>query len=238
MQVLVTRPAEQAAETAAVLGVLGYEAVLSPVALIVPSGARWPAGTIDFLVATSARAFESLRIEPEIPTAEARRLLPLHLVGQKTLAAARTAGFTGPAFVAAELKELVPTVIAHRRSYTRTLYLAGRERKPLLEKLCVDAGFALDVVETYLTAPAARLSDDAIAALDAGTLGAVLHYSRRSTAIFLELLEAEGFDPAALRHIAISDDAAIPLREQDLPHVAVAADPDEDSMLALLAAES
>lgn len=237
MQVLVTRPMEQAAETAAILAVLGYEAVISPVIDIAATGASWPKRTVDFLVATSARAFEVLQTEPEFPTAETRRLLPLYLVGQKTLTAARTAGFTGPAIVAADVKDLVPKLIAQLRSYTRALYLAGRERKPDLEKTCADAGFALDVLETYAAAAASHFSDEALAALDDGAIGAVLHYSRRSAAVCLELLEAEGFDPAALHHIAISEDAAAPLREIDVPSLAVAAEPNEDSLLALLPVE-
>ena len=236
MQVLVTRPIEQAVETAAVLAVLGHEAVISPVIAVVPTGAVWPSRTVDFLVATSARAFEALQTEADFPTAEVRRLLPLYLVGQKTLTAARTAGFTGPAVVAAEVKDLAPKLSAQLRSFTRALYLAGRDRKPDLEKMCIDAGFALDLLETYAAAAASRFSDEALAALDDGTIGAVLHYSRRSAAILLELLDAEGFDPASLHHIAISEDAAAPLRASDLASVAVAAQPDEDSMLALLPA--
>ncbi|MEJ0050466.1 MAG: uroporphyrinogen-III synthase [Methylovirgula sp.] len=236
MQVLITRPAEQAHETAAVLSVLGHEALLSPVVEVVPTDNLWPRGTIDLVVATSARAFEALLAQPDFPTAEARRLIPLYLVGEKTCEAARLTGFAGPAVMADTAKDLAPKLIAQLRSYTRALYLAGRERKPKLERMCVDAGFTLDVLETYAAAAASRLSDAALAALDEGTVSAVLHYSQRSTAIFLELLEAEGFDPAALHHIAISEDAAIPLRELNLPHIDVAAQPDEDSMLALLPA--
>jgi uroporphyrinogen-III synthase len=237
MQVLITRPIEQANETAEALSNLGYEAVLSPVVEIASTGAAWPDGTIDLLVATSARAFEALSAEPDFPTAEARRLIPLYLVGEKTRDAAHAAGFTGPATITETAQDLAPKIIAQLRSYTRALYLAGHERKPKLEKMCIDAGFKLDVLETYGAAAASRLSDAALATLDEGTLGAVLHYSRRSTAIFVELLEAEGFDPGALHHIAISEDAAGPLRDLDLPHIAVAEQPDETSMLALLPAE-
>jgi uroporphyrinogen-III synthase len=236
VQILITRPAEQAHETEVALSILGYEALLSPVVEVAPTDKPWPHGTIDLVVATSARAFEALLTKPDFPTPEARRLMPLYVVGEKTCEAARLAGFTGPAVIADTAKDLAPKLIAQLRSYTRALYLAGRERKPKLEKMCVDAGFTLDVHETYAAAAASRLSDAALAALDEGAVGAVLHYSQRSTAIFLELLEAEGFDPAALRHIAISEDAAIPLRDLDLPHIDVAAQPDESSMFALLPA--
>jgi uroporphyrinogen-III synthase len=238
MQILITRPAEQASDTIAALSRRGYDAVLSPVIEIELTDAQWPQGTVDLLVATSARAFEALLTQPDFPTAESRRLIPLFVVGEKTCDAAHDAGFTGPAVVSDKAQDLAPKLIAQLRSYTRALYLAGRERKPELEKMCTDAGFSLDILETYAAAPASRLSDAALTALDEGTIAAVLHYSRRSTAIFLELLDAEGFDPAQLRHIAISEDAAIPLRDLDLPHVDTAAQPDENSMLALLPAEA
>ena len=51
---------------------------------------------------------------------------------------------------------------------------------------------------------------------------------------FLELLQ-RGFHPANLRHLAISEDAAAPLRELDLPRIEIAAQPDEDLLLAGLA---
>jgi uroporphyrinogen-III synthase len=235
MLVLVTRPAEQALETLVKLAARGHEAVLSPVTAIAATDAHWPPGTIDILVATSARAFEALRADPEFPTPETKRLLPLFLVGQRTLDAARAAGFTGPALVAADVKELAPKLIAHLRSTSTALYLAGRERKPDLEIACVSAGFKLTLLETYDAAAAVSLSEEALAALDARAVDAVLHYSQRSAAIFLELLEAAGFDPAALRHMAISEDAAVPLRELGLPHIEIAGHPDEESLLALLA---
>jgi uroporphyrinogen-III synthase len=237
MQVLVTRPAERAAETAAVLAILGHEAVVSPVIQIARTGETWPKRTIDRLVATSARAFEALQMEPDFPTAETRRLLPLFVVGETTLAAARAAGLTGPATCAVDVLHLAPSLLAHRRPVMRVVYVAGHERKPELEAICTDAGVLLTVVETYSAEAMSQLSDEARAALDEASVGAVLHYSRRSTAIFLELMEADGFDPSQLTHIAISEDAAGPLHVLNLPRVRVAALPDEDSMLALLAAE-
>lgn len=236
MRVLVTRPAEQAAATAAVLAILGHEAVISPVIEITPTRAKWPSGAVDRLIATSTRAFECLQMEPDFPTAETRRLLPLFVVGDKTLAAARAAGFTGPATVAADVQHLAPLLLANLRRVTRVLYLAGRDRKPDLETICAEAGAPLSIVEVYTAEAKSQLSGEAQAALDEGSVAAVLHYSRRSAAIFLELMEAEGFDSSRLMHVAISEDAAGPLRAPDLSHlrVGVAASPCESDMMVLL----
>lgn len=236
MQVLVTRPAEQAAETAAVLAILGHEPVISPVIEIAPTGAAWPSGVVDRLVATSARAFESLQLAADFPTAEARRLLPLFVAGEKTLAAAHAAGFTGPATGAPDVHSLAPLLVAGLCPMTRVLYLAGHERKPDIETICAEAGVALTVVETYGAVAKSQLSDAARVALNEGSVDAVLHYSRRSAAIFLELMEAEGFDSSRIIHVAISEDAAAPLRALDLSHlrVGVAASASESDMIALL----
>jgi uroporphyrinogen-III synthase len=236
MQVLITRPLEQAAETAAALAMMGHEAVISPVLEIVATGASWPSETIDCLIATSARAFEALSVAPDFPTLETRRLLPLFVVGETTLAATRKAGFFGPATVAPDVQGLVPLLLAHLRPGICGLYLAARARKPDLETACAEASTPLQVVETYRAVPATQLSDAARAALDEGSVSAALHYSRRSTAIFVELMEADGFDPASLTHVAISEDAAGPLRVLDLSRlrVRVAASPSESDMLDLL----
>jgi hypothetical protein len=80
--------------------------VLSPVLDMVPTEATWPAGIIDGVIATSARAFELLSATPDWPLPEARRLLPLFLVGERTLAA-RDRGFEGPAVIAPDANSLV-----------------------------------------------------------------------------------------------------------------------------------
>ena len=89
MLVLLTRALDESKRTAARLAREGHAAVLSPVLDMVPTGAMWPAGIIDGVVATSARAFELLSATPDWPLPEARRLLPLFLVGERTREAAR-----------------------------------------------------------------------------------------------------------------------------------------------------
>jgi len=100
MLILLTRAHEEAKRTAASLAREGHEAVLSPVLEMVPTGAPWPAGVIDGIVATSARAFELFSAAPDWPLPEARRLMPLLLVGERTRDAARERGFEGLALIA------------------------------------------------------------------------------------------------------------------------------------------
>jgi len=238
MRVLLTRAKDDAARTAEQLAAMGHEAIISPVIDIVLTGATWPDGVSDAVIATSARAFRSLHLAPQRPLPEVRRLLPLFLVGANTGEAARAAGFEGPFQIAVDAKTLYGLILDRVRPASRVLYLAGRERKSFIEDACAAAGLNIEVVETY-SAPAAEiLSEEATLQLAVGAIGAVLHYSRRSAEIFLRLAEAAALDPGPVQHAAISEDAAAPLKEAALPRVTVAATPDEASILALLTLKS
>ncbi len=231
MLVLLTRPSDEAARSAERLQAMGHAAVLSPVIEIEPIEAAWPQGVIDAVIATSARAFECLDLAPDWPVPEARRLFPLFVVGAKTAAAARARGFDGPQQITLDAKALSRVIIDRFVESIRILYLAGSNRKSDLESACAEAGLVLDVLETYAAHTATKLSDDAVRQVAAGEVGAVLHFSRRSAEIFLRLAAKARLDPARLTHIAISEDVAGVLAA--LPKVMVAAEPNEDAVLAL-----
>lgn len=234
MLVLVTRARDRAARTAEKLARRGHQALVSSVLDMQATGAVWPAGVVDAVLATSAPAFELLAIAPDWPLPEARRLLPLFLVGESTAQAARARGFEGPALVAADAQDLAAQLLAYRNPPQRTLYLAGHDRKSELETRLGTAGLALDLLEVYEARAAPYLEEEAAAALGSGALDAVLHYSRRSAEIFLALAEAEGLALEPVLHVAISEDAAQPLRAAGLPHIAVAAEPKEQAVLDVL----
>ena len=234
MRILVTRARDEAKRTVEKLADLGHQTVISSVLEMTSTGVQWPHGTTDAVLATSAQAFELADFAPEWPSPEARRLLPLFLVGGKTLEAARQCGFAGEAVLAADAKELARMVTAKIQTPKRLLYLAGRDRKSDLEISCKEAGLDIVAVEIYEACAAERLSDEAINAMIKGEIDAVLHYSRRSAEIFLALAEAASIDPIFLHHMAISADAAAPLQAVGMLLVAIAAEPNEHALLALL----
>ena len=234
MRILVTRARDEAIRTAEKLAALGHQSLLSPVLEMASTGMQWPHGVTDAVLATSAQAFELADFAPEWPSPEVRRLLPLFLVGGKTLEAARQHGFAGEAVLAADAKELARIVTAEIQASKRLLYLAGRDRKSDLEIGCQETGIDIVVVEIYEACAAERLSCEATAAIIKGEVDAVLHYSRRSAEIFLMLAQAAGIDPIFLHHMAISADAAAPLQAAGMFLVAIAAEPNEQALLALL----
>jgi uroporphyrinogen-III synthase len=234
MRILLTRAPEDAARTAEKLKAQGHQILSSPVFEIQPRDAEWPKGVIDAVVATSAQAFEQAQFAPDRPLPETRRLLRLFAVGEKTAEAAKRCGFTGEQIVAPDAKALADVIVTKVPAAARLAYLAGADRKSDLETRCKEARVEIIPVELYEARAAEALNNDALSAFKAGEIDAIMHYSRRSAEIFLKLAESAGIDAKAIRHVAISADAAAPLQAAGCAQIAVAVEPKEQAMLALL----
>lgn len=235
MRILLTRAPDDAARTAEKLKAQGHQVLSSPVFEIQPRDAEWPKGVIDAIVATSAQAFEQAQFAPDRPLIETRRLLPLFAVGERTGEAAKRYGFTGEQIVAPDAKTLAEIIVTKVPAAARLAYLAGADRKSELERRCKEAHVDIIPVELYEARAAEALSKEALAAFKAGEIDAIMHYSRRSAEIFLELAESAGVNAKTIRHIAISVDTAAPLHAAGCTQIAVAIEPKEQAMLALLA---
>lgn len=240
MHLLLTRPRPDAERTRARLEAAGHRATISPVMGIVALEARWPPGVSDALVATSAHAFDLGKVAG-LPLPEARRTMPLLLVGERAEAAARRCGFTGDAIVAGTAAELVGRLGRLAREWRRFVYLAGRDRKPDLEKglrASASGELGLAVVEVYEAAPTPALEQGAAAMMRAGTFDGVLHFSRRSASLFLQLARQDGLPTHTLCHFCLSEEVAGPLRETGHSAVTVAAAPNEAALLASLTVQA
>ena len=77
MRLLVTRPADQAEQTAQKLRALGHLPIVAPVLEIAPTGAPLPQGGFDLVLATSAQALATVPLTAELLA------LPLACVGEK-----------------------------------------------------------------------------------------------------------------------------------------------------------
>jgi uroporphyrinogen-III synthase len=227
-RVLVLRAREDAARTAGKLRETGYEPVLSPVLEIVATGAPLPEGRYDAVLASSAKGIECLGADD----AAVLTALPFHAVGAKTAAAAQARGFR-PDIIAGNAEAILPLLLARYSSPAHFLYLAGRDRQPMLEAGLRAAGHEISAVNVYEARAAERLTDETREAIASGDIAIALHYSRRSVEIFLTLVDAAGLAPKLSRmaHVALSDDVAAPLRALGLAP-AVAAKPNEAHLLA------
>ncbi len=231
MRLLLTRAIEDAARTRAGLVLAGHSVLTSPIIAVLRINAAWPTGVVDALVATSGHAFSALGHEP---SPEARRLMPLLLVGQRTAAVARENGFVGPSLVAANATELAVAITHLRHRPTRLVYIAGLNRKADLEATLTIIGQTMDVIEVYEAKEATALSQAAIEAIWTGGLDGVLHFSRRSADLFIALARSHDVAVSALNHFCLSEDVAAPLRDAGCSAVAVAEAPSEAALLALV----
>jgi uroporphyrinogen-III synthase len=232
MYVLVTRPEPAAERTAAALIARGHEVWKVPLMQVEPIDADL-SGSWGAVIMTSANAAASIAGNP------ARAALigtPAFAVGQRSAEAARAAGFSDVTTAGGDVRDLV-RLIAGRRADAKAplLYLAGEDRAADLIGELGAHGIAAEMRVVYraVTAPFPR---ELIAALEAGDVQAVLHFSERSAENYLAGARAAGIAEQALavRHYCLSTAVAAPLQAAGARRVAVAPRPQEAALIELL----
>ena len=235
MRILVTRPQPAAEKTAARLRALGHEPLVLPLAQGVsePDVARQALQQERFtaLALTSAKAAQTLALR----TGELAPYLdiPVYCVGAATADAAGLLGFrnivTGPG-TGAGLAQLIAAEFSDDQT-SRILYLAGAPRSPDFEVGLHRGAIDVTTAEIYRMVPL----DDAepqLQSIRAETPpDAVLLYSRETADQFFNLPSANHL--ADLRYFCLST-AITNALPATIRNVAVAATPDEDSLLRLL----
>ena len=214
------RAREDALPSAQALSERGVTAIIAPVVETIATGAVPPAEPFDFGIATSAKAFH-LAMPAQLA---ALRGLPLYTVGEKTAAAAWTAGLAPQSPAAADVAALLPTLAARAG---RALYLAGRDRKPEIEAALSGRVVALVVYEAR-----ARSRWDDAEAQAVGGAAAALHYSERSARLAVDLADAAGLTAAFRRlpHVCLSRQAAAPLAAFGATRTLWPRSPNEDAL--------
>ena len=163
--------------------------------------------------------------------------LPLFAVGQQTAQAARDAGFTEVISADGDGGDLVRLIAGRVRDPAGPLlYLAGSDRARDLAGDLSGAGLRVETAEVYRAIAAGALPGTVVEALRAGALDGILHYSRRSTAIFVDCAKASGVmdQIGRLPHYCLSARAGEPLGPTGAADIRIAVHPDEASLLALI----
>ena len=232
MRIVVTRPQADGERTAAALAARGYDVLLAPLMRVEPIEADLTGGW-GAVAITSANAPVSIAGNP---ARAALAKLPLFAVGQRSAAAAMAAGFSDVTAAGGDLRDLV-RLIAERHADAKAplLYLAGEDRAAdLIGELAVH-GVAAEMCVVYraVTAP---LPEELVAALQAGEVQGVLHFSARSAENYVSGARAAGVADRALAvaHYCLSAQVAEPLRAAGAPDIAVAHVPQEAALLELL----
>jgi uroporphyrinogen-III synthase len=232
MRVVVTRPQADSERTAAALRARGHEVLVAPL-LQVESVATDFAGGWGGIIITSANAPGAI-----IGHAARDKLtkLPLYAVGQRSADAARQAGFANVTSAGGDVRDLVRLIAARRADAAAPLlYLAGEDRAADLVAELIAHGIAVEMAVVYraVTAP---FPPALTAALKAGEVDAVLHFSRRSADNCLIGAAQAGVAEQALavRHLCLSAPIAESLSGAGASRIDIAKRPDEAALIALL----
>ena len=201
MRVLVTRPRAEAERTGAELRARGHEVLMAPVLTIEPvTDATFDPTFFDGIVMTSGNAARALAMHPSLQRCLA---LPVVAVGAQTAQAARDAGFSAVS-ADGDAIDLLALIQDRWAAGVRLLYLAGSDRSRDLADLA-PAGIHVETVVVYSAEAADRLPEGVEDEIRDGALDGVLHYSRRSTKIFLDCVDAGGLGGSvqALTHYCL-----------------------------------
>jgi uroporphyrinogen-III synthase len=238
VRLLVTRPQRDGERTAEALR-RRHEVVLAPLLRIeTVANAEIGEGPWSALVLTSANALPAIEAHPR--RAELKKL-PLCVVGERTAAAARAAGFSDIRWVGRDVAELIRGISGFlQRSDPPLLYLAGKETTGDLAGELATKGLVVRTVVVYRAVKAERLPPAAEAALAAGEIDGVLHFSRRSAETFIECARQGGILERALAppHYCLSQQVAQPLAAAGAGDVRIAERPDEAALIALIDAKA
>src|SRR3954468_18960604 len=186
------------------------------------------------LAITSANAVRALERHPRLPELAG---LPLFVVGRRTAEVARTAGFGNVMSADGNESDLARLIAARvAPDDAPLLYLAGEDRAGDLAVDLAAHGLRVQVAVVYRAAKAERFSLAAEAALAAGRLDGVLHYSKRSAQAYIGCAQVTDMLEQALRprHYCLSAQVAKPLLAAGAADIRVAARPDEFALVELI----
>lgn len=228
--VLITRPDPGATETAARVAALGYRPVVAPLLEISRLNATLPpSGHVQAILATSGNAIPALPVS--------HRHLPLFAVGEATAELARAAGFVTVTSADGDSNALASLVVQSCvRSAGPLLFACGRDQGQALAGDLRARGFAVVRRVVYAATPPNVLPDTAREAFAAGSLTAALFFSAETARQCVRLLEAARLQEAvrSVDALAIGRPAAVALQVLPWRQTRVAAQPNQDAMLALL----
>lgn len=227
MRVLVTRPLDDAIDTAALLKARGHEAILAPLL-----GVRYHDGHALRLDGVQALLFTSVNGVRAFARRTALRDFKAFTVGSQTAQAARDAGFADVRDADGNVETLAQAVRAAATPAAGPLvHAAGAEAEGRLAALLTAAGFTVRSEVLYDVPAVAQLPDAARAALTAGAADAVLLFSARSAQIFADCVAKAGLSCAGLIGLCISEAAAKPLAGLTFKEIRIAKRPNQASLL-------
>jgi uroporphyrinogen-III synthase len=227
-RVALFRERNDAGASAARLRRLGFAVACLPAIEIRTRPVRPRRSHYDAVIATSDKAFHT-----DGPSDTSS---PLYVVGARTGGVAEARGWRLALPPARDAEDLVRTLAVALKPGASVLYLAGRDRKEVIETSLAET-FAVEVVEAY--AAEAREAWRPAEARALKSCAAALHYSRRSAGLTAALAKAAGVGDCFLKldHVCMSHDVAKPLQAIGATGVVIAETPDEAGLFRTLRQE-
>jgi uroporphyrinogen-III synthase len=240
VRLIVTRPQLEAERTAAALRRAGHAVEVAALLRIesIPA-AELGSGPWSALAITSANALRALDAHPR-----RAELLGLRVfaVGGRTAAAARAAGFSDAEAAGGNVQELAQRLRAWAKAEPARreplLYLAGADRSGDLPGALAAVGQSVTTVVVYRAVKADKFPPAIAAALAAGQIEGVLHFSRRSAEAYIDCARAGGTlaQALAVTHFCLSAPIAEPLVAAGAKRTRIAARPEEGALIELVEA--
>lgn len=231
MRILVTRPRRDATRLAQKLRRHGHSVLIAPMLRMIFNPAPlWPRHAPAALAVTSANGVDALQsAQDQFRLKFGYRVtqLPLFAVGTKTARAARRAGWNDIAVAKGNVDSLAQHIIA-AHSAGDIWHISGEAQSGDLVAALQAAGISAQRVKLYDADKATSLPRHV--AQNYQHLEAVVLYSLRSAEAFLAVAPRHGHHPLAM---CLSEKIAAEMARHGFA-VAVAAAPDDDSMIALI----
>ena len=228
--VLITRPEPGAGETAARITALGLHPIIAPLLMIAQRQANLPpSGRVQAIVATSRNAI------PALPASH--RHLPLFAVGDATAQHARAAGFEHVISADGDAHALVALLVRSCDRLAGPLLLAtGQDQGTRIAANLRARGFRVVRRVVYASVAATILPEPVHRAFAAGTLSTALFFSAETANTCVRLLRSARLDHTvvSVAAVAIGQSTAVALQPLPWRRIRVAAQPNQDAMLALL----
>ncbi|MFO0993093.1 MAG: uroporphyrinogen-III synthase [Hyphomicrobiales bacterium] len=233
MRLILTRPQDELAKLVEQLSIIGHTCIESPLLSIrMRPDAVIPRRAYQALVLSSANAMRhpSLNPGPAILTA-----IKVFAVGAQSAEAARQAGYEHVNAEGGNVEGLARAIARDCDPKSGPiLYPSGADIAGDLKGTLEAHGFKVECVILYDAVAAKTLTAQTVAALKSGAADGVLLYSPRSARIWVSLVAESGLTDTTrrIRHFCLSPNVAAALGPGFI--TAVAARPDEPSLLALL----
>ena len=229
MQVIITRPADDAKLTADQVAGLGFEPVIAPLTRIKTLSPPLPDQHYNALIITSRHALDGVR------SSDLARLvsLPLYVVGQATAIKAQKAGFEAIT-KAIDARDLVPMILKAHHKEQSLLYLAGEPRKSHIEDKLKNH-LSLQILLTYCSESVDAFPDAALHMIN-DPQPIWLHYSEQSAKRAATLAQHSRKPDLFLtaRHLVLSASIAQCVSDLGGTDITCAARPEQSALLASL----